>query len=226
MPRIRAELKLLDYRIAEATIAKYLPPQPPGPKRIGSGTWTTFWKNHAAEVAAIDFFVVSTATFRLLYVLLVLSPDRRRILHFNVTAHPSAAWTAQQISEAFPFDAAPKYLVRDNDRIYGREFTDRIEGIGLVDIRISFHSPWQNPYVERLIGSIRRECLDHVVVLSERHLKRILTEYFRYHQEARPHQSLDDNSPVPREVEPPELGPIVSLPYLGGLHHRYGRRAA
>lgn len=134
VPRIRAELKLLGHRIAEATIAKYLPSQSTGPRRINSGTWTAFWKNHAAEIAAIDFFVVPTATFRLFYVFLVLSPDRRRVVHFNVTCNPSASWTARQIIEAFPFDSVPKYLVRDNDRIFGREFSARVEGMGIEEI--------------------------------------------------------------------------------------------
>jgi transposase InsO family protein len=226
VPRIRAELKLLGYRIAAATIAKYLPSLPPGRKRKSSGSWSAFWKNHTAEKAAIDFFVVPTATFRLLYVFLVLSPDRRRVLHFNVTANPSAQWTAQQLTEACPFDSAPRYLVRDNDPIYGRIFRDRLEALGIEDTPIAPRSPWQNPYVERLIGTLRRELLDHVIVLNERHLKRLVAEFLVYYHAARPHQSLDDNSPIPREVEPPERGPIVRTPLVGGLHHRYGRRAA
>lgn len=223
VPRIRAELQLLGFRVAAATIAKYLPKKPPSPR---SPSWRTFWKNHAKSAVAVDFFIVPTATFRLLYVFLILSPDRRRVIHFNVTANPSAAWTAQQIIEAFPFDSSPKYLVRDNDRIYGGEFSRRVTGLGIQEVRISPRSPWQNAYVERLVGTIRRELLDHVLVLGRRHLMQLLADYFVYYHEARTHQSLDDNSPMPREVEPPERGRIVAVPHVGGLHHRYVRRAA
>lgn len=225
-PRIRAELKLLGYRVAEAAIAKYLPSKPPRPRKPSSPSWRTFWKNHLSEIAAIDFFVVPTATFRLLYVFLVLSPDRRRVAYFNVTANPSAQWTAQQLVEAFPFDSAPKYLVRDYDRIYGELFRRRVRNLGMQELPTAPRSPWQNPDVERLIGTLRRELLDHVLVLNERHLKRLLTDYFVYYHTARPHQALDDNAPVPREIEPPERGPVVSTPYLGGLHRGYSRRAA
>ncbi len=178
------------------------------------------------EIAAVDFFVVPTATFRLLYCFLVLSPDRRRVVHFNVTTHPSACWTAQQIVEAFPFEATPRYLVRDDDGIYGQVFRHRMEQLGIEQVPITPRSPWQNPYVERLIGTIRRECLDHVIVLNEAHLKRILAAYFEYYHTSRPHQALDDNAPWPREIEPPERGPVVAQPMVGGLHHRYFRQAA
>jgi len=160
-----------------------------------------------------------------IYLFLVLSPDRRRIVHFGITANPSARWSARQIVEAYPFDTAPKYLVRDNDGIYGEGFRKRIEGLGIEDTPISVRSPWQNPYVERLIGTIRRELLDHVIVLNEAHLERLLTDFLRYYHEARPHMALDDNAPIPREVEPPERGKVVATPYLGGLHHRYSRAA-
>ncbi len=203
-----------------------MPAPKPGPRQPSSPSWGAFWRNHLPEIAAVDFFVVPTATFRLLYCFLVLSPDRRRVVHFNVTAHPSAAWTAQQIVEAFPFEEAPKYLVRDNDGIYGDVFRRRIAGLGIEDVRIAPRSPWQNPYVERLIGTIRRECLNHVIVLNEAHLKRILAAYFKYYHEARPHQGLNDNAPEPREIEPPERGAVVARPMVGGLHHRYFRQAA
>jgi putative transposase len=169
---------------------------------------------------------VPTATFRLLYCFLVLSPDRRRVVHFNVTTHPTARWTAQQVVEAFPFETTPKYLVRDNDAIYGEVFQRRVQQLGIEDVPITPHSPWQNPYVERLIGTIRRECLNHVIVLNESHLKRILGDYLDYYHVSRPHQALDDNAPLPREVEPPERGRVVAQPMVGGLHHRYFRRAA
>ncbi len=226
LPRLQAELRLLGHDVSQATIRKYLPEPTSGPRRRGSPSWQAFWKNHASEIAAIDFFVVPTATFRLLYCFLVLLPDRRRVVHFNVTAHPSPAWTARQIVEAFPFDSAPKHLVRDNDAIYGRAFQERVARLGIDEVRTAPGSPWQNPYVERLIGTIRRECLDHVIVLGEAHLKRILTEYFAYYHAARTHQALDDNAPLSRDVEPPERGRVVAQPMVGGLHHRYFRRAA
>lgn len=225
VPRMQSELKLLGFDVAAATIAKYLPAKS-GPRPGGSPSWRTFWKNHLPEIAAVDFFVVPTATFRLLYCFIVLSPDRRQVVHFNVTAHPSAAWTARQIVEAFPFDSVPKYLVRDNDGIYGAEFSRRMVALGIEEVRIAPRSPWQNAYVERLIGTIRRECLDHVIVLGEAHWKRILAEYFRYYHEARTHQALDGNAPRPREVEPPDRGPVIGAPMVGGLHHRYFRKAA
>jgi putative transposase len=178
------------------------------------------------EGQAIDFFVVPTATFRVLYVFVVLSLDRRKVLHFNVTAHPSAQWTAQQITEVFPFDEAPKYLQRDRDGIYGEVFQRRVENLGIEEVVSAPRSPWQNPYVERIIGSIRRECLNHVIVFNERHLTRILAEYFRYYHEARTHLSLDGDAPEARHVEPPERGKVIAIPQVGGLHHRYSRVAA
>jgi len=225
VPRIRAELKLLGYRTAEATIRKYLPAAPRDPRKPSSQSWRTFWKNHPTNLAAIDFFVVPTATFRLLYVFLVLSPNRRRVVHFGVTANPSALWTANQIVEAFPFDTAPKYLVRDNDGIYGDVFRKRMKALGIEEVPIAPHSPWQNPYVERLIGTIRRELLNHAIVLNEVHLKRLLTDYLIYYHQARTHMALDDNAPIPRDVELPERGPVIATPYVGGLHHRYSRAA-
>ena len=156
----------------------------------------------------------------------MLAPDRRRVIHFNVTEHPSARWTAQQIVEAFPFDSVPKYLVRDNDCIYGEVFQERLKHLGIEDVRTAPWSPWRNPYVERLIGTIRRECLDHVITLNEAHLRRILKDFFEYYHTSRTHQSLENNSPLPREVELPESGSVVATPMVGGLHHRYTRKAA
>lgn len=169
-PRIGQELALLGYELAESTVAKYMvrSSKPPSPG------WRTFLENHAREIAACDFLTVPTATFRILYCFVVFSHDRRRVLHFNVTAHPSAHWTAQQVTEAFPFDEPPKYLLRDNDSIYGDAFRQRVANLGIEEVRTAYRSPWQNAYVERLIGSVRRECLDHVIVLNERHLKRLL----------------------------------------------------
>jgi len=216
-PRILSELLLLGHTVAESTVAKYLVRQPKPP----SQTWRTFLANHAGQIAAIDFFTVPTVTLRVLYVFLVLRHDRRYVVHFNLTTNPPAQWTAQQIVEAFPFEEAPRFLLRDRDGIYGQAFRERIEHMGIEEVLIAFRSP----YVERLIGSIRRECLDHVIVLNEEHLRDILTEYFGYYHEARAHLSLERNSPIPRVVCPPEQGKVVAKAYLGGLHHCYTRAA-
>jgi transposase InsO family protein len=221
VPRIQSELALLGHNVAESTVAKYMVRQPKPP----SQNWRTFLKNHVGQIAAIDFFTVPTVTFRVLYVFLVLQHDRRRVVHFNVTTSPMAPWAAQQIVEAFPFEQAPRFLLRDRDGIYAQNFRDRVEHMGIEEVLIAFRSPWQSPYVERMIGSVRRECLDHVIVLNEDHLRRILAEYFGYCHEARAHLSLDRNSPIPRAVCPPEQGGVVAKAYLGGLHHCY-RRAA
>ncbi len=183
-------------------------------------------KNHIHTTAACDFFVVPTVTFRLLYCFVILSHERRRIVHFNVTPHPSAQWTAQQIIEAFPADGTePIFLLRDRDSIYSPAFRARIRRIGIREVVTARRSPWQNPYAERVIGSIRRECVDHMIVLGENHLRRILLSYQAYYNEARTHLSLERNSPVPREVEPASKGRVVAIPHLGGLHHRYQRAA-
>ena len=173
-----------------------------------------------------DFFVVPTVTFRLLYCFVVLAHVRRHILHLNVTFHPSAEWTLQQIVEAFPADGGePRYLLRDRDSIYGDEFRRRVQRMGIEQVLTARRSPWQNPYAERVIGSIRRECTDRVIVFGEEHLRRILFSYQIYYNEARTHLSLDRNSPVPRAMEPPSTGKVVALPQVGGLHHRYTRAA-
>ena len=221
-PRILSELLLLGHEVAETTVTKYMvrPQKPP------SQTWRTFLANHVTDIAACDFFTVPTVTFRVLYVFIVLRHDRREVVHFNVTTNPSAEWTAQQIVNAFPYEEAPRFLVRDRDGIYGDYFKNRIKNMGIEEVPIAPRSPWQNPYCERVIGSIRRECLNHVLVLNEAHLHRILTEYFEYYHNSRCHLSLDRNSPIPRRVEPPSEGEVVAIPQVGGLHHRYTRRAA
>ena len=175
-----------------------------------------------------DVFVltVPTATFRVLYVLVVLAHDRRRVVHFNVTEHPTAAWTAQQIVEAFPEETAPRFLLRDRDQIYGEEFRRRVAGMRIEEVMTAPHSPWQSPYVERLIGSIRRECLDHVIVLGENHLRRIMRSYIAYYHRSRTHLSLCKDAPEPRAKQPPDLGAVIEIAEVGGLHHRYERRAA
>jgi transposase InsO family protein len=174
-------------------------------------------------MVSIDFFTVPSATFRILFAFVVLRHDRRKVIHFNVTGHPTAEWTAQQIVNAFPFEEAPRFLLRDRDSIYGHHFKNRIMSMGIEEVVTAPRSPWQSPYVERLIGSIRRECLAHVIVLNERHLLRILRSYFEYYQISRPHLSLNRNSPIEREVE--THGRVVSIPQVGGLHHRYRRVA-
>jgi transposase InsO family protein len=170
--------------------------------------------------------VVPTATFRVLFVLLILAHDRRRILHFNVTSGPSAEWTAQQVVQSFPDDSATRYLLRDRDCIYGKYFRHQVKNLGIEEVLTAARSPWQSPYVERLIGSIRRECLEHVIVLNEWHLRRILRSYFQYYHRSRCHLSLEGDAPVPRAVQGPEKGRVVELPEVGGLHHRYVRKAA
>jgi len=220
-PRIRSELRLLGYEASKATVDKYKERH----RKPPSQTWRTFLDNHARDIVAIDFFTVPTVTFRVLFCFIVLRHYRRVVAHFNFTAHPTAQWTAQQVIEAFPDDQAPRFLIRDRDSIYGDFFRRRVEHMGIEEVVIAYRSPWQSPYVERLIGSIRRECLDHVIILNERHLRRILTDYFHYYHSSRAHLSLDRNSPIEREIEPPYRGRVIAIPQVGGLHHRY-RRAA
>ncbi len=221
-PRIHGELLKLGYEICEATVSKYM-------KRVRkppSQSWSTFLANHHEAIAAVDFFTVSTVTFKILYVFVVISHARRRVLHFNVTAHPSAHWTAQQLTEAFPFDTAPTYLLRDGDAIYGAAVQRRISNFDMKELVTTPASPWENAYVERLIGSIRRECLDHTIVLNERHLRRLLKEYLSYYHDCRTHLSLSKDPPTPRTIETQGRGNVIAFPLLGGLHHRYTRLAA
>ncbi|MDQ3686436.1 MAG: integrase core domain-containing protein, partial [Acidobacteriota bacterium] len=221
-PRIHGELLKLGFDISERTVSRLMPKrsQPP------SQTWRTFLDNHIKELVSIDFFTVPTATFRVLFVLIVLSHDRRRVVHFNVTEGPTAEWTAQQIREAFPEDTAPRYIIRDRDQIYGEGFRQRVAGMSIEEVLTAAHSPWQNAYVERLIGSIRRECLDHVIVLSESHLRRFLRSYFEYYHRSRTHLSLLKDAPEPRPVQSAAMGKVIQIRQVGGLHHRYVRRAA
>jgi putative transposase len=221
-PRIHGELLKFGIDIGETSVSKYMVrgPKPP------SQTWRTFLDNHLTQLVSIDFFTVPTLRFQVLYVFLVLAHDRRRILHFNVTAHPTAEWTGQQLREAFPFDQLPRYLLLDRDAIFGDDFREQVRDIGIREVLSAPRSPWQRAYVERMIGSIRRECLDHVIVFHENSLRRTLNSYFEYYHRSRTHLSLGKDSPEPRAIQPPELGPVVVLPQVGGLHHRYERRAA
>ena len=178
------------------------------------------------DLVSVDFLTVPTATFRVLFVFVVLCHDRRRIVHLNVTEHPSAEWTAQQMVDAFPWDTAPRYLLRDRDQLYGAYFDRRVAGLAIEQVLPAPRSPWQSPFVERLIGSIRRECLDHMIILGERHLRRILRDYLDYYHSCRMHLSLEKDAPDSRPVEPPAMGKVIAIPKVGGLHHRYTRLAA
>lgn len=216
-PRIHGELLKLGFEIAESTVSKYMIRRRGPP----SQTWRTFLRNHADAIAAIDLCVVPTVTFECLFVFLVVGHGRRQLLWFAVTRHPTAEWLAQQMVEAFPWDAAPAYLVRDNDGAYGPAFTRRIRTMGIRDRPTSPRSPWQNPYVERLIGTLRRDCLDHVLIFGEQHLRRVLTSYSLYYNEARTHLGLGKDAPLRRAVQ--RSGTITVTPILLGLHHRYAR---
>jgi transposase InsO family protein len=216
-PRIHGELLKLGFEVAQSSVAKYMV------KRDGPfcQAWLTFLRNHAPDIAAMDLFVVPTIGFDLLYALVIVRLERRDLVWINVTANPTAEWIARQITEAFPWDEAPRYLIRDRDRVYGGAVIRRLRAMGIRDKPIAAGSPWQNGFAERLIGSIRRECTDHVVALSEGHLRRTLQSYAHYYNESRTHRSLDKDAPVHRATE--RIGAIISRPILGGLHHRYCR---
>jgi putative transposase len=221
-PRMIGELRKLGIHVAKSTVEQYRvhARKPPSP------TWKTFLKNHVRDLVALDFFVVPTVTHKVLFVLLILAHERRRVVHFNITEHPTAQWTAQQVVDVFPWNGAPRYLLRDRDCVYGASFRRRVRHMGIEEVLTAPRSPWQSPYVERLIGSIRRECLDHVVVLHERHLQRLLTRHFAYYHRWRTHLSLAMDCPAPRPVHAPGEGRVIALPEVGGLHHHYERRAA
>ena len=221
-PRIHGELLKLGIEITEPTVAKYMLRQ----RKPPSQTWRTFLENHVKSIVSVDFFTVPTIRFQVLYVFLVLAHDRRRILQFGVSAHPTAEWTVQQLRNAFPWDSAPRYLLRDRDRIFGEEFVSQVNAMGIEQVLSAPRSPWQRAYVERLIGSIRRECLDHVVVFSESSLRRTLTAYCAYYHDWRTHLSLRKDVPEVRRVQPITDGKVVETPELSGLHHHYEHRAA
>ena len=216
-PRIHGELLKLGIDVGQTSVAKYMARRRGGP----SQGWRTFLCNHADGIASMDLFVVPTLSFRLLYGFLILRHPRRRIMWLGVTASPTAEWIARQLTEACGWEAAPDYIVRDRDCAYGEAFVRRLRAMGIRDRPTAPRSPWQNAYAERLIGSIRREVLDHVVVLGERHLRHVLLSYMTYHNEARTHLSLNKDAPIPREVQ--GVGRIFAKPHLGGLHHQYVR---
>jgi transposase InsO family protein len=222
-PRIHGELLKLGIDVAESTVSKYLPAPS---RRTPSQGWRTFLHNHFAQMLAVDFAVAPTIRGQLLFVFIVLSLARRRVLHVNVTAHPTAAWTAQQVIEALPWTTNDRYVIRDRDAIYGHVFRERVKGLGLEDVVIAARSPWQNGYAERFIGSLRRECLDHMIAIDERQLLRIVRSYVAYYNKARTHLALGKDPPEPRAVQSADAGEIVAVPEVGGLHHRYERRMA
>jgi transposase InsO family protein len=217
-----AELGKLGIEVAKSTVEKYRVrhSKPPSP------TWRTFLATHAKDLVSMDFFTVATVRFEVLFVLLIFAHHRRRVLHFNVTAHPSAAWTAQQVVEAFPWQTAPRYLLRDRDGVYGIDFRHRVAALNIEEVLTAARHPWQSPYVERMIGSIRRECLDNVVVLHERHLHRLLSAYFDHYHRWRCHRGLALDCPEPRPIQSPEQGAVVEVTEGGGLYRHYERWAA
>jgi putative transposase len=222
VPRIHGELLKLGIEIGETSVSKYLMRS----RKPPSQTWRTFLENHLPSLVSVDFFTVPTIKFQILYVFLVLAHDRRRILHFAVTAHPTAEWTAQQLREAFPWDSAPRYLLRDRDRIFGYEFVEQVKAMGIKQVLSAPRSPWQRAYVERVIGTIRRECLDHIIVCNEGSLRFHMQNFCDCYRRSRTHLGLQKDTPETRPVQPPEAGRIISIPEVGGLHHRYERRAA
>ncbi len=221
-PRIVGELRKLGIEVTKATVEKYRMrlSRPPSP------SWRTFLGTHAKDLVSLDFFTVATVRFEILFVLVILAHDRRRVRHFNITAHPTAEWTAQQVAEALPWETAPRHLLRDRDGVYGAAFRRRVASMGLEEVLTAPRSPWQSPYVERVIGSIRRECLDNVVVLHQRHFRRILTAYFEHYHRWRCHRALGVDCPEPRPIQPREQGAVVEVTEGGGLYRHYERLAA
>ncbi len=216
-PRIHGELLKLGFDVGQTTVAKYMAKR----RRPPSQSWKTFLRNHADGIAALDLFVVPTVDLRMLFALVVVMIDRRLMVTVNVTIHPTAEWIARQVTEAFPWNLAPRYLIRDRDRAYGRALKRCLCAMGIRDRPTAPRSPWQNCYAERLIGSIRRECLDHVIVLGEAHLRRVLRSYVAYYNGLRTHLSLAKDTPSGRGIQ--RTGSIIRRPILAGLHHHYTR---
>jgi transposase InsO family protein len=219
-PRIHGELKMLGIDISERTVSRIIRSL----RRPPSQTWKTFLHNHLYQTVSMDFFTVPTITLRVLFVFMVLEHGRRRVLHFNVTDQPTAAWTAQQIREAFANREPAQYAIRDRDGVYGNLVRECIASLGMEEVLTAPQSPWQNPYAERLVGTVRREFLNHLVILNARHLRRTLSSYFRYYHASRTHLGLAKQCPFPREIS--SAGTIVEIPQIGGLYHRYERVAA
>ena len=220
-PRIHGELKMLGFDLSERTVLRWMRKAPRNPE--SAKCWAAFLSNHREAIAAMDFFTVPTLTFGVLYCFFVIAHDRRRILHFNVTKHPTSDWVSQQFREAFPYDTAAKYLIHDRDAIFGTDVVETIQTLSMESKRTAFKSPWQNGVAERFVGSCRRDLLDHVIVVNERHLKRLMTEYVRYYHDDRTHLGLSKETPAGRvaETSPGASWRVVASPKLGGLHHRY-----
>ncbi len=220
-PHVHAELLKLGIVVSEPTVAKYMKHRKPP-----SQGWKTFLANHAAELASVDFFTATTATMKALYVFIVLSHDRREILGYEITDAPTGEWAAEQVLDAFGIESPPTMLIRDQDRKFGDDFNEAIDGAGITQVLSAYRCPWQNGYVERVIGTIRRECLDHVIIFNAGHLRRVLDEYVVYYNESRTHLGIEKDCPVHRPVQSIDEGEILAAPILGGLHHTYRRRAA
>ena len=219
-PRIHGELLKLGFDISERTVSRWVQKAPRNPEPVKR--WQAFLQNHREAIAAMDFFTVPTLTFGVLYCFFVIAHDRRRILHLNVTQHPTGLWITQQLREAFPFDSRHKYLLLDRDAKFGHTVCDAVNVIGLEAVRTSFRSPWQNGVAERWVGTCRRDLLDHVIPLNQQHLKRLLLEYVRYYHNDRTHLGLEKDAPQPRPpVRSCRPDQVVSFPRVGGLHHRY-----
>jgi transposase InsO family protein len=220
-PRIHGELKMLGFDIAERTVLRWMRRAPRNPEP--AKRWAAFLSNHREAIAAMDFFTVPTLTFGVLYCFFVIAYDRRRVLHFNITRHPTSAWVIQQLRETFPYDSAPKYLIFDRGSNFNAEVIDTVKSFGIQPKRTSFRSPWQNGVAERFVGNCRRDILDHVIVLNERHLKRLMNEYVCYYHDDRTHLGLNKQTPEGRVAaeQANASSKIVSMPRLGGLHHRY-----
>jgi hypothetical protein len=221
-PRVHGELLMLGFDISERTVSRWMRRAPRDPER--AKRWLAFLRNHREAIAAMDFFTVPTITFNLLYCFFVISHDRRRILHFNVTKHPTSLWIVQQLREAFPFESAPRFLIFDRDGKYGVEASAVVRSLKITPIRTSFESPWQNGVAERWVASCRRDMLDHIIVANEPHLKRLLSEYVDYYHEDRTHLGLGKGTPRGR-THSTVSGRVISHDRLGGLHHRYDRAA-
>ncbi|MFH1437280.1 MAG: integrase core domain-containing protein [Pseudomonadota bacterium] len=225
-PRVHGELLKLGFKVDERTVSRYMPKRPPDPGAVHR--WITFLRNHKDCMAGMDFFTVPSATFTLLYVFFVIHHARRKILHFAVTAEPYALWIVQQLREAFPEDGAPRYVILDRDGKYGDVVPAALKNMGVKIVRTAWRAPWQNPYAERFVGSVRRELLDHVVVLGEDHLRRLLSDYLVYYHDDRSHIGLDKDTPSGRPAmpKPSSDARVVALPRVGGLHHRYAWQIA
>ena len=225
-PRIHGELRMLGFDVSERTVSRYMPRRSLRPETVQR--WLVFLRNHRDAVAAMDFFVVPMVTFRVLYVWFMLEHGRRRLLRFAVTDHPAASWVIQQLREAFPFESAPRHLIFDRDSTFSASVVSAVKAFGIKPARISYRSPWQNGVAERWIGSVRRELLDHIVVLGERHLRRLLGEYVAYYHDDRTHLGLEKATPAGRPVErrPDGEANIVARARVGGLHQRYECHAA